>query len=503
MIQGFMTGQIFQQLNTMQRSLVELVPGQVFQGKVLKLFPDNLATVQLGGLTVTARLETPLELGQKTWLQVQPGGQPVTLKVISQPGKPNQASEDSMEGLAKALGASVTKESLSLLQKAVEAGIPLRADSVRSFQQVSSEIGNEPEVEQAILLAAKKGLPLTKETVLSLRAFAGNANLEGEMGKLLRLIQQALEKPGMLPNDMKESLQGLITKAEGVRDALAQAKQMLVPIQPNLQGSALTQTESPSIPASSSQHNGQLSSLSANIGQPNAGVGEEMHQAAASNGSVQGIKQALTELFEKLGLSHEKSIAQLSSDQPAVETAKSSLLQLLQHAKADLLPAQLREHMQQIVHQLTGQQLMMSGDTGSGAFVQVALQLPMPGQEDGENALIQIESRKQGDGEVDPENCRLFFYLSMQHMGETMLDVAIVNRILSVTLYNEKEGVEELVRALRPSLEENLAEQGYRLSGLRVLDVTENRKETAAKPMSSLQPPSSSLVHYKGVDFRV
>lgn len=48
MIQGFMTGQTFQQLNTAQRSLVELVPGQVFQGKVLKLFPDNLATVQLG-----------------------------------------------------------------------------------------------------------------------------------------------------------------------------------------------------------------------------------------------------------------------------------------------------------------------------------------------------------------------------------------------------------------------------------------------------------------------
>ncbi|MBN6185850.1 hypothetical protein JQN58_02480 [Aneurinibacillus sp. BA2021] len=500
MIQGFMTGQTFQQLNTAQRSLVELVPGQVFQGKVLKLFPDNLATVQLGGLTVTARLETPLELGQRTWLQVQPGGQPVTLKVISQPGRPNQAAEDSMEGLAKGLGASVSKETLSLLQKAVDAGIPLRADSLRSFQQIIKEAGGEPELEQALLLAARKGLPLTKETVLSLRAFAGNANLAGEAGKLLPLIQQALEGPDMLPNELRAPLQGLRTHVESVQEGLAQLKQM--PVQTNAQSNVLPDVARVSItqPLSTSG----LSTAPSAAG----GAGRTAADAIQPDSEsipAPGMKQALTELFEKIGLGHERNVGRMPLDQSAdpahSETLKSSLLHLLQHAKADALPVPLREQMQHMVHQVTGQQLMMA-DTGS-AFVQVALQLPVPGEGNEENALIQIESRRKGNGEIDPDNCRLFFYLTMQHMGDTMLDVGIVNKILSVTLYNGKEGMEQVVQGLRPVLEKSLAEQGYRLSGLRVLDAAESQQETRERKAPSFQPPSSSLAHYKGVDFRV
>ncbi|WP_286884585.1 hypothetical protein [Aneurinibacillus sp. UBA3580] len=492
MIYGFMTGRIFQQLNRMQPSLVELIPGQVFQGKVLKLFPDNLATVQVGGLTVTARLETPLELGQRTWLQVQPGGQPVTLKVISQPGKPEQASEASMEGLAKGLGVPVTRESISLLKKAVDTGIPLRADSLRSFRQLAAEFGEDPAMEEAVLLAAKKGLPLTKDTVLALRAFIKNANLDGEMGKLFRLVEQTLTDAESLPSDMKETLQRLFIQTEGAREAVVQVKNAIVSLQ---------QTANPA-----GQQNGKVdpknsrSALQSLQGEQDQVAGNE----SLSSPSSQGMKQAITDLFERLGLTHERTLARMTGEKAAeVENIKSTLLYLLQHPKADALPATVREQMQQFVHQVTGQQLMMGAGSENNAFVQVAIQLPLPGQEDGENALIHIESRKKGKGEIDPDNCRLFFYLSMQNIGETMLDVSIVNKIVSLHLYNNREGLEALVRALRASLEQNLAKEGYRLSGLRVSEMPEERQQEDSKPTPPLPLPNSSLVHYKGVDFRV
>ncbi|NME97210.1 hypothetical protein [Aneurinibacillus aneurinilyticus] len=475
MIQGFMTSQILQQFNNRQASLIELMPGQVFQGKVLKLFPDNLATVQLGGLTVTARLETPLELGQRTWLQVQPGGQPVTLRVINQPGQPDQASEASMEGLAKALGAPITKESLSLLNKAVDAGIPLRAESLHAFERVVAEVGTDPSIEDAMILAAKKGFPLTKETVLALRAFAGNASLEGEMDKLSRLAQQARVQAEGLPVDIKERLHQLVARIEGVRDGLAQVKNSFV-------------SPSPSISASQMEEPPSKSPLQ------------------KQNLPASGIKQAIVDLFDRLGLNHEKALGLIGGEKAVTteaENIKSTLLHLLQHPKAEVLPAPLREQMQQFVQQVTGQQLMMAGPAGDNAFVQVAIQLPAPGQENGENTLIQIESRKKGRGELDPDNCRMFFYLSMRNIGETMLDVSIVNKILSVTIYNNQEGFGDLVRALRASLERSLSEQGYRLSGLRVLAVPENKGGESSTAVSSLSLPPSSVAYYKGVDFRV
>jgi hypothetical protein len=471
MIQSLITGQMWQQIRQIQPSLVELTPGQVFQGKVLKLFPDNLATVQLGGLTVTARLETPLELGQRTWLQVQPGGQPVTLKVINQPGKPNQASESSMEGLTKALGLPVTKETVSFLQKAVDAGIPLRSDSLRAFQQLVQEVSSDPTTEEAVLLALKKELPLTKETVLALRTFAGNAHLGEGLERLVQTVRAVLAEPDSVPPSLKEPLQQVIGRIDVARGALAQATQAFT------------------VP------------LTEEAVSPN-------QQRLSTSGPDRSldIKQMMTELFQRLGVQHERSLAQAAAGEMALaagneENVKAALLQVLQHPEADTLPAPLKEHMQQMVHQLTGQQLMLAGNQIDSAFMQIALQLPFPGKENGENAFIQIESRKRGQGGIDPENCRLFFYLSMENIGETMLDVSIVNKILSIQLYNNDEHLAGLVRALRVPLEQNLAEQGYRLSNLRVSPLPAQQKNK--KPSPSFTLSSSSLVNYKGVDFRV
>lgn len=488
MIQNMLIGQMLDQIQQVRSSVIELKSGQVFSGKVLKLFPDNMATVQLGGLTVTARLETPLELGQRTWLQVQPGGQPVTLKVINQPGQPNVAADPGLEGLARGLGASVTEENMKLLKTLVDQNVPLKADALRAFQQVMREVGNNQETLDAALLAVKKGLPVTKETVLSLRAFVGNTSIGSSLTNLADSLEQAAQQPRDFPPSLRQAVEQTLPALRSARTALEQTAGMLAG---NREGADTD--------------------------------GYTAGQTNRPQADVSAAKAVVTELFDRLGLRHERELtssqlpmpsaslrAESEPQQAVSQNVKAALLHLLQHEDAQMLSQGVREQMQQVVHQLTGQQLM-TANTNESAFVQVSLQLPMPGNPDGENALVQVESRRKGNGELDPDNCRLFFYLSMQNMGETMLDVSVVNRILSVHLYNDEEKTAEMVRMLRGPLEVRLAEQGYRLSSIRVSPIpdegavgTSNSEPTApqgkARPFAS---PPSSLANYKGVDFRI
>ncbi|BAU27581.1 hypothetical protein DFP93_102170 [Aneurinibacillus soli] len=490
MIQNMLIGQMLDQIQQVRSSVIELKSGQVFSGKVLKLFPDNMATVQLGGLTVTARLETPLELGQRTWLQVQPGGQPVTLKVINQPGQPNVAADPGLEGLARGLGASVNEENMKLLKTLVDQNVPLKADSLRAFQQVMSEAGNNQETLDAALLAFKKGLPVTKETVLSLRAFVANTSIGSSLTGLADSLEQAVQQPqSLLSPSLKQAVEQALPALRSTRAVLEQTAEILA----GNRGEA----------ADTDEHTAW--------------------QSTRPQTDASAAKTIVMELFDRLGLRHERELAssQLAmpsasinteneSQQAVSQNVKAALLHLLQHEDAQLLPQGVREQVQLAIHQLTGQQLMTANAPDS-AFVQVALQLPMPGNPDGENALIQVESRRKRNGELDPDNCRLFFYLSMQNMGETMLDVSVVNRILSVHLYNDGEQIPEMVSALRGPLEARLAEQGYRLSSIRVSPIpdegvasTASSEPTASQGKSKpFATPPSSLANYKGVDFRI
>src|SRR3954468_14275932 len=57
-------------------------PGQILNGKIIKLFPNGIASLQVGSQKVVAQLEASLEANEKYWFQVQPGEGKVRLKVI-------------------------------------------------------------------------------------------------------------------------------------------------------------------------------------------------------------------------------------------------------------------------------------------------------------------------------------------------------------------------------------------------------------------------------------
>ncbi|NRR20971.1 hypothetical protein [Brevibacillus sp. MS2.2] len=608
---------------------VELTPGQVFKGTVIKHYPDNMALVQVGGMQVQAKMEASLEPGQKAWLQVQPSTGVVTLKVLESVGE-GAGKEASLEGLMRSLGIADTKENKAIVQALLGANLPVNKETIQAFSAVAGRLGVDNATIEAFMTAMKRSLPLTPDTIGGLKAFLSDK----PMGQLIQnLLQQAslfLEGEGQpshttgqmsqsqsqqvpgqanattgdvkqLVSQLKDKLTGLsllIAGNDATDEGLAvkqmpQGNQHNQGASQNATGGSQTQPLSSQSgqPTSQVQTSPQpLTQASSNIPSPsqavsstvstetvlvpnttgkqvesqqNAMIGKSnqllpnltsdptveskvarneplpipqstqtnqepiqnkqvaeqravvteagqkvipqmMSQASgAANGAT--TANPIAELFRHLGVTHERELMGQAFSQGAIDshslkqmdTVKSLLLQISQ-ASAQTLPTALREAADQLLQQVTGQQLMMVQPSNQ-ALSQIVMQIPIHQADGDETAFVQIESKKKGSGQLDPENCRLFFHLELQSMGTTMIDVSIVNRIVNLQIFNDTPWVEALIQGSKDRFADQLQDVGYHLSAMRVQQVPADR----GKSTSPIQTRSPILADYKGVDLRV
>jgi hypothetical protein len=210
--------------------------------------------------------------------------------------------------------------------------------------------------------------------------------------------------------------------------------------------------------------------------------------------------------LRQLGISHERELMAhtISSGTwdadslKQMESVKSMLIQLTQ-SSAQAIPLALREAADQLLQQVTGQQLMMLSPSNQ-ALSQVVLQIPLRTDNGEETAYVQIESQKKGAGQLDAENCRLFFHLQLQELGTTMIDVNIVNKIVNLNIYNDTPGLEALAQTMRDGLAGDLENVGYQLSAMRFQAIPEQQGNAARNTTSAV---TSMMADYKGVDLRI
>ncbi|MCM3038305.1 flagellar hook-length control protein FliK [Paenibacillus motobuensis] len=152
---------------------LELKAGQVVRGTVLSVSEDGQeAVIQVQGVKLHAALETPLQQGQTTLLQVQPQVQDgqMMLKPINQPVT-SGLSSSSLAGLLSEFGLENTAANRDLIQSMQASGIPLTKENVTQLLSLTAlKPSSVPLSEwvQAAGIALNRGLPLTGETVGSL-----------------------------------------------------------------------------------------------------------------------------------------------------------------------------------------------------------------------------------------------------------------------------------------------------------------------------------------------
>ncbi|MFB5759750.1 DNA ligase [Paenibacillus medicaginis] len=178
-------------------------------------------------------------------------------------------------------------------------------------------------------------------------------------------------------------------------------------------------------------------------------------------------------------------------------TVKGLLLQLMDSSS---VPPALKEAAQQVVQQLTGQQLLLNTDR-TAPFAQVHMFIPFVGPDGRETASVQIQSKRGRRGELDSSNCRLWFDLDMKALGLTIVDVQVVNRVVSVKVHNDSEWTEALLDSSRDSITEALNGIGYQLLTLKAEPIPV--RSQMENGMSANIVGDYSPQVYKGVDIKV
>ncbi|KIL35271.1 hypothetical protein SD71_14635 [Cohnella kolymensis] len=187
------------------------------------------------------------------------------------------------------------------------------------------------------------------------------------------------------------------------------------------------------------------------------------------------------------------------------DTLKGALLALAAHEE---VPPALREAAQTLAGQVTGQQLLLSSERNPAApFSHMTLFVPMKGADGETTAAVHVQTRRNRRGEWDIDNCRLLFDLRMRHVGATVVDVQVVDRIVSLKLLNDFPGMSDLIEQARPELAAGMSAAGFQLLSLSVSPLPQWKDDGETHAATQEPNPAVGAGYaakpYKGVDFRV
>ncbi|AFC31898.1 hypothetical protein PM3016_5178 [Paenibacillus mucilaginosus 3016] len=523
---------------------LELKVGQVVKGMVTQSVSDTEAVLTIGGVQVRAQLETPLKQGEITMLQVQPessGGQ-VVLKPLQSSNV--QIADPSLGEVLKTIGLEDTAANRQLVQGMHQAGVSLSKENVQAFAELMKSMPQGTQVKDVLpsaVIAFQKGLPLTPDTVNSIRQAVQGQPFHEVVEGLAKLVESELDGGGSLSPQSRALLENVKNLLQQVRAAglvLSGAAEGGA-VQPGAGAQAAASAGAQAVPGGA----GAAAGAGAQVvpGEAGAAAGPGAHAAAGgANAAAQAVPGAeaqaapadaqqgapeggpmLQRLMKALGVEHEQQAVRLlepsvpgaagAAEAPkAADSLKNALMQLAQSSEA---PAALKEAAQQAVQQITGQQLMLSQDR-TAMFSHITLFVPLLHPNGDQTAAVHIQSRKGKNGKLDEENCRLVFDLQMKSLGDTMVDVQVVNRIVSLHVLNDDPVMQTLLDSFKDEIAKGMEAIGYQFISMKVSPYPERTGAASAGDpgaASSTQSPMTadqrtSLYNrkpYKGVDIRL
>ncbi|REB09738.1 hypothetical protein DVB69_02725 [Sporosarcina sp. BI001-red] len=214
---------------------------------------------------------------------------------------------------------------------------------------------------------------------------------------------------------------------------------------------------------------------------------------AATSEELSGstVKQAIQSILAKMGVHYEASLV---SKDPHIaqiqDSLKPQLVALLQEGVAG---APLREAAETAVSRLNGQLLQ---STESGVQQQIIMQVPLQLQGKRIDATLEWNGRMKEDGKIDPNHARVLFYLDLESLKKTVVDMQVQNKVVTLTIFNEDPTLKMVGELLQDKLSEGLDAEGYQLSAVRFKPFQE---ELITPTKSNLSTDSGT----QGVDFRI
>jgi hypothetical protein len=214
----------------------------------------------------------------------------------------------------------------------------------------------------------------------------------------------------------------------------------------------------------------------------------ESGTALLSSAKIKGFLAAL-------GLSYEQQLSEAfkgSSEVASEDTLKPHLLRLLNENP----PQPIKEAAEQLLNKITGFQLLSQE---AGPIQQLLVQMPLMLGGKMNELTMQWSGKKTEDGKIDADFCRVLFYLKMEYLNDTIIDMQVQNRIMSIQVFNENPSLKKLSEQHMPLLKTKLAELDYHLSAVNFLVSGSRAAERNHRKISGLY----SKKEYSGVDIKI
>lgn len=210
--------------------------------------------------------------------------------------------------------------------------------------------------------------------------------------------------------------------------------------------------------------------------------------------SVKGkdILELFKTVTKKLGINYEadmlKGNAELNQTDNILKPLLVKYLQETNH------PLESKELAEQLVNKMNGQLLLSNPNN---PITNIVYQLPIQLFGYQTEVTMQWSGKSKEDGKIDANYCKILFYLELEHLKETIVDMKVQNRVITIKIINEGEYLPELSQKFIPPLKQALMEINYTLSAIQF---DQPNKGNGGTERSNIQKVHSQ---YSGVDIRI
>lgn len=407
--------------------------GQIVNGEILKLFKSNMALLQIGSLKMHAELDAPLQEQSKYLFQITSIGPPVKLKMLEQAKEMKIDKSATVDQLLRLFSLPNKTINKTIIKFFLENELPLSHELLTKASKWVQSSENLAVDLKGIKQLIVKEFPYTEETFKALRSLYDETPISTNIKNLFIHLPE---------NTLKKELRHLLTKNAEIESML---NQLL---------------------------------LGETVENDTFKVREQ-------------FANMLKQMFKGLGLQYEYDVAEKAqsiTEFSELDTLKPLLIEIGK-TTSDI---HVKKAADSLVDKLTCLQLHSSVNSPIQQYIH---QIPVQFGGEFKDLTIQWSGRKTSLQKLDPNYCRIIFYLDLEELKETFIDVQIQNRIINITVTNDTVGLKEMIEKLQLCLKDYLAQLNYTLSSIKVQQTAtqiENRKNKLID-----QSP------YLGVDIRI
>lgn len=203
------------------------------------------------------------------------------------------------------------------------------------------------------------------------------------------------------------------------------------------------------------------------------------------------FEHAMKEVLKSLGFGYEAKLGANSDEIRQLATQlKPQIVELLQN---QTISSAIRESGEVVLGRMNGLQILSNEN---GPQHQLLMQVPLEFLGKKMDATLEWNGRMKEDGKIDSEFARIMFYLQLDTLEETVVDMQVQNRVVSITLYNNDTQLVSFADKFKETLKVGLSSVGYQLSGVFVKTFEEQK-------MTSVLKSKPKTFDTQGVDIRI